>query len=55
MAGMAQWGSRSVDIFEKVEQVGEGTYDARTKPWRYCNLYHMTCISAKRAHKAEEE
>ena len=25
MAGKA-WGSRSVEIFEKVEQVGEGTY-----------------------------
>ena len=25
MSGKA-WGSRSVDIFEKVEQVGEGTY-----------------------------
>ena len=26
--GMAerQWGSRSVEIFEKIEQVGEGTY-----------------------------
>lgn len=21
-----QWGSRSVELFEKVEQVGEGTY-----------------------------
>jgi len=25
MAGTA-WGSRSVDVFEKIEQVGEGTY-----------------------------
>ena len=21
-----QWGSRSVDIFEKIDQIGEGTY-----------------------------
>ena len=27
-AGKGQWGSRSVDVFEKVEQVGEGTYGA---------------------------
>ena len=29
MAGVDKWGSRSVEIFEKVEQVGEGTYGAR--------------------------
>jgi hypothetical protein len=29
MAGVDKWGSRSVEIFEKVEQVGEGTYGKR--------------------------
>ena len=31
-----QWGSRSVDIFEKKEQIGEGTYGYITTTPSYC-------------------
>ena len=35
-----QWGSRSVELFEKVEQVGEGTYGCA--PPQHRNDIHAT-------------
>lgn len=33
------WGSRSVDCFEKLEQIGEGTYGSVAQPFPPLEIY----------------